>query len=245
MVVGAVVGIASIVAIAVPFVRTFTESAHSVPSQFSIHLRHARYTVFELTGSRSGFNFGTSPSGHITLEPSQVAVTAPDGQPVFVFHAVNSETLNRGSSEYTSAVQFDAPMSGGYDVRLSPRTPTWVIITRAPRDVIRSVLVWFATGAVGGIILVAGLVMLIVGVTRRGRARRATQVGWGQPQWGQPAWGAQYPPPQYGAQYPPAPYGPPPQYPPPQYPPPQYPAPPAAPDPPQDPWAPRPPQAKS
>lgn len=247
MVVGAVVGIASIVAIAVPLVRTFTASAHSVPSHFPIHLRHARFTVFERTSFHSGFGCATCPSGQVTIEPAQVSVTAPDGEQVFVFQARNDETMSRGSDEYKSAVQFDAPMSGYYDVRLSPRNPTWVIITRAPRDVIRSVLVWFATGAVGGSILVAGLVMLIVGVTRRGRARRATQVGWGQPPWGQPAWGTQYPPPQYAPQYPPAPYGPPPQYPPapygppPQYPPPQYPASPPAPDPPEDPWAPPPP----
>jgi len=244
MILGAVIGVASIVAITVPLVKTFTASTYSAPSRFQIHLRHARYTVFERTTFHAGFGCATCPSGQVTIEPAQVSVTAPDGEPVFVFHGVNSETLDRGSDQYRSAVQFDAPTSGYYDIGLSPRNPTWVIITRAPRDVIRSVLVWFATGAVGGTIFVAGLVMLIVGVTRRGRARRSMQVGWAQPAWGQPAWGTQYPPAPYGPppQYPPAPYGPPPQYPPPQYPPP-YPAPPAAPDP-EDPWAP-PPSANS
>jgi hypothetical protein len=216
MILGAVIGIASIVAFTVPLVRTFSSSAHSVPSHFPIHLRHARYTVFERTSETSGFSFGTRPTGRVTIEPSQVTVTAPDGEPVFVYQARNGDTMSRGSNEYTSAVQFDAPMGGTYDVRVSSRAPTAVIVTRSLRDVIRSVLVWFGTGAVGGIILIAGLVMLIVGITRRSRARRATQAGWGQPAWGQPAWGAQYPPPPYGPppQYPPAPYGPPPQDPP-------------------------------
>jgi hypothetical protein len=245
MVAGAMVVIASVIAIAVPLVNTFTSRTYAAPTHLSLHLRHARYTVFERTGSSSGLNFGTR-SGRITIDPSQVTVTAPDGEPVPVFPAENRETMKRGSDDYTSAVEFDTPMSGNYDVRVTTRVATSVIITRSPEEAIRSVLVWFGTGAVGGIILVGGLVMLIVGVTRRGRARRAAQVGWGQPGWGQPGWGqAQYPP----APYPPPPQYPLPQYPPPQYPPPQYPPPQYPPPPPQDPpppandpsdpWAPR------
>lgn len=243
MVVGAVVAIASVIAIAIPLVRTYTSSAYAAPTvrPISIHLRHERYTVYERTGSSSGFNFGTN-SDRLTIEPSQVVVTAPDGRRVFVFPSDRRETINRDSGEYTSVVEFEAPMSGNYEVRLSTRVTTSVIIARSIEDALRSVLVWFGTGAVGGIILIAGLVMLIVGITRRGRARRAALVGWGQPGWGQPAWGQQYPPPPY----PPASY-PPPQYPPPQYPPPPPGYPPGYPPPqnpqpnaPNDPWAPPP-----
>jgi len=238
MIVGGVIVVASVIAIAIPLVNTFTARVYQVPQDLSLHLRHARYTVFERTGSRSGFSFGIG-SGRVTIDPSQVNVTAPDGERVLVFEPTTRETLTRGQSEYTGAVEFDAPTSGNYDIRLRPFDPTFVIITRSVGDTIRSVLVWFGTGALGGIMLITGLVLLIVGVTRRGRARRATQVGWGQP-WGQPAWGA--PPP-----YPPAPYGPPPQYPLPPYPPPQYPPPGSPPPPPEpppnpptDPWAPPP-----
>jgi hypothetical protein len=218
MVVGAVIAIASAIAIAIPLVRTYTSNAYAAPTvqPISIHLRHERYTVYERTGSSSGFNFGTN-SDRLTIEPSQVAVTAPDGQPVFVFPADGRETINRDSGEYTSVVEFDAPMSGDYEVRLSTRVATSVIIARSLEDALRSVLVWFGTGAVGGIIVIAGLVLLIVGITRRGRARRAAQFGWGQPAWGQPTWGQPYPPP--------------------PYPPAQHPPPP--PETPNDPWAPR------
>src|SRR5882672_3751610 len=78
MILGAVVGIASIVAITVPLVKTFTAGAHSVPSHFPIHLRHARYTVFERTTFHPGFGCPTCPSGQVTIEPAQVSVTAPD-----------------------------------------------------------------------------------------------------------------------------------------------------------------------
>lgn len=230
LVLGAAIGIASAVAIVVPLVGTFTSSEYSTPIHLSLNLKHARYTVYERSGSRSGL--GIQP-GRVTIDPSQVTVTAPDGRPVFVFQPGTVETITRDSTVYTGAVQFDAPTTGNYDIRLTTQFPTSVLITRSLGDAIRSVLVWIGTGAIGGVLLVAGLVMLIVGVTRRGRARRATQVGWGQPAWGQPQ---QYAP----SQYPPPPY-PPPQYAPPPPPPPPQVAPPPqdASPPPHDPWAPR------
>src|SRR5438034_227280 len=71
MVLGAVIAIASAIAIAIPLVNTFTSSAYATPTHITIHLRHARYTVYERTASSSGFRFGTS-SGRLTIEPSQV-----------------------------------------------------------------------------------------------------------------------------------------------------------------------------
>jgi hypothetical protein len=194
MVLGAVVGIASAIAVSVPLVGTFTSREYAAPTHLSLHLRDARYTVYERSGSRSAFDINPGP---VTIVPSQVIVTAPDGRRIFVFRPSTTETITRDSSVFTGAVQFDAPTSGDYDIRLTTPVPTRVLITRSLSDAIRSVLVWFATGAIGGVLFIAGLVMLIVGMTRRGRARRAAQVGWGQPGWGQPTWGQPYPPPPY------------------------------------------------
>jgi hypothetical protein len=234
LVLGAVIGIASAIAVTVPLVGTFTSREYGAPAHLSLHLRHARYTVYELSGSRSGLGIHPGP---VTIEPWQVIVTDPDGRPVSVDFPRTTEVINRDSTVYTGAVQFDAPTSGTYDIRLKTAATTRVLITRSLADAVRSVLVWIGTGAVGAVIFIAGLVMLIVGMTRRGRARRATQVGWGQPAWGhsgygQPQWGQ----PQWGqpqSQYPP------PAYPPPQYPPPAAPPPPPNGPPADDPWAPR------
>lgn len=236
LVLGAVVGIASAIAVTVPLVGTFTSREYAAPTHLSLHLRDARYTVYERSGSRSGLGINPGP---VTIEPSQVTVTDPGGRQVFVFRPSTIETITRDSTVYTGAVQFDAPTNGNYDIRLTT-APTRVLITRSLSDAVRSVLVWIGTGAVGGVLFVAGLVMLIVGVTRRSRARRATQVGWGQPGWGQPAYGQPaWGQPQYGQ--PPS-QSPPPAYPPPQYPPPPPASPPPPPPdnaPPHDPWAPR------
>jgi hypothetical protein len=245
LVAGGLIAVVSAVLFLIPLVGTFTSREYVAPIHLSLHLHHARYTVYERSGTTSGFGINRGP---VTIDPSQVTVRDPDGQSVFVFSPGTTETITRNSNVYTGAVQFDAPTNGNYDIRLETTVPTTVLITRSLGDAVRSVLVWIATGAVGGIMFIGGLVMLIVGVTRRGRARRAQQVGWGQPGWGQPAWGQPgYGQPGYGQPgYGQPAWGQPQQYPPPQYPPPQYapppPAPPAEPPPPppaapQDPWS--------
>jgi hypothetical protein len=256
LVLGGIIAVVSGVLVLIPLVGTFTSSEYATPIRLSLHLHHARYTVYERSGTTSGFG-GFNP-GPVTIDPSQVTVTDPDGAPVFVFRPGTTETITRNSRVYTGAVQFDAPTNGNYDIRLETAIPTTVLITRSLGDAVRSVLVWIVTGAGGAIMFVGGLVMLIVGITRRGRARRATQVGWGQPAWGQPAWGQPgYGQPGYGQpgwgqtgwgqpqpyppQYPPGQHAPP-QYPPPQYAPPPPPPPSADPPPPppaepQDPWS--------
>ena len=212
MVLGAVIGIASVIAIVIPLVGTFTSAEYPVPtvSPLHLHLRHARYTVYERSGSRSAF--GIRP-GVITIDSTQVSVSGPAGESVYVFPDSHTETIVRGSTVYTGAVQFDVATTGDYDVRIAPRLATSVVIARSLTDAVRSVLVWVGTAVIGGILFLTGLVMLIVGATRRGRARRALQMGYGPVGWGQPGWGQ---PPQYGP--PPTP----------------------GPSPPDDPWAPPP-----
>ena len=245
--VGIAIAVASFVAILVPLVGTFTSRQYLAPIDLSLQLRHSHYTIYEYTGQRSGV---VTHAGAVTLDPSEVSVTAPDGEPVEVFRDETVETTLRGSSVYTGALVFDAPASGTYDVKVEPPLSTSVVIVRSIGDAISSVAVWFGTGALGAILVVLGIVMLVIGSSRRGRARHAPppgwgqpawgQPGWGQPAWGQPAWGQQWgqPPPGQPPGYPPP--GQPPGYPPPGQPP-GYPPPPPPPppeSPPVDPWAP-------
>jgi hypothetical protein len=172
----------------------------------------------------------------VFIFPEFVTVRAPDNTLVPVSVATKIETMNRGSSEYTSALEFDAPVRGDYHflVNSDPANPTTVVVARSLNDAIHGVLAWFGVGALGGLIMVVGLVMLIVGATRRGRAKRALY-GYGPPQqWGPPP--QQWGPPQQQQ------WGPPPQQwtPPPQPQQQQWPPPPTEPPPPQQQWPPPP-----
>ena len=231
MAVGLVIAFVSVVAIAIPLLGTFTSSSYAVPGDLRLHLHHARYTVYQHTGSRSAFGTGSDDSSVTRIVPSMVSVRGTDGSFVEVTLDANDETITRGSNVYRGALEFHAPSDGEYDLTFGNTNPTTVVVARSITDALHSVLAWFAIGGIGGVVLVCGVVMLIVGATRRGRAKRAMYPGWGPPPGSGPSWpGAYAPPPgSYPPQWSP-PSGAPPQYPPSQYPPPppgppQYPPP--------------------
>jgi hypothetical protein len=226
--IGIVIGIASVVGILLPLAGELTSPSYAVPGELHVHLHNARYTVFQRTGTRSGFGSSTLDPPAVRIDPASVSVVAPDGSAVPVFIDDDTETLTRGSAIYSGSLVFDAPANGDYEMQFADQNPTTVVVARSLTDAFRSALLWFGTGALGGALFIAGLVMLIVGVTRRGRAKRAAYAGWGaipaQPWYGSPP-PSQWTPPAPGApQYPPAPgYPPPPPvpgYPPPPPPPP-------------------------
>jgi hypothetical protein len=236
---GIVIGIVAAVAIIIPFADHFGSDTYPTPGEIHLHLKHERYTVFQSTG------VGTF--GGLPLTPGSLTVTASDRSTVPVAYSRHNETLDRNGREDRSILEFEPPSGGDYTLEFTNRVATRVIVARSIEDVVRSVLVWFGVGAIGGAVLLAGVVMLIVGITRRGRAKRAAYAAWGPPggawyqanppqQWGPPPAGGGYAPPgyqpQYQPQYQPPGYGPPPApgYPPAGYPPPppSYPPPPAA-----------------
>jgi len=216
--VGLLIGIVSVVAIVIPLVGVFTSDAYTVPGEIHLHLHDTRYTVYQRTGERSPFGTSNPDDSIFRLSPNSLTVTAPDNSTVPVFYDNRSETITRGSAEYTGQLTFDPPSSGDYLLQFT-RVSTTVIVARSVSDAIRGVLVWFGVGAIGGALLIAGIVMLIIGGVRRGRAKRASYAAaWGaapgwygpNPQWAPPAGAPGYPP-----AYPP----PPPAYPPPPPPP--------------------------
>ena len=242
--------ITSAVIVTIPLISTFTSTEYSVPGDLRIHLHHSRYTVYQRRGTSSGFGGVDADPSVIRIQPSQVTVTAPDGTGVPVSLRSTDEKITRGSTVYQSSLEFDAPVNGEYDIRFTNSGSAQVIIVRSIADAIGGVAIWIGAGALGGLLLVLGIVMLIVGATRRGRQRRASYMGWADPsgagyygaqpqQWGTPgvtsSYPPQYPSAQYPQQYPPASYPPPPptSYPP--QPPPAPPSPPSGYSPPAEP----------
>jgi hypothetical protein len=203
--IGMVTAAVAVIAIAIPLVGTFTSPSYAVPGDLSLHLHHARYTVYQHSGSRSTFGSVTSDPSTVRIDPSALSIKGSDGSTVAVFADPNSETLTRGSDVYSGALVFNVPADGTYDLTFANPTSTTVVVARSLSDALHGALKWFGVGAFGGMLVVAGVVLLIVGATRRGRAKRAWYGPWGAP----PAWGWPPPPPPWGPGPPPPP-GPPP-----------------------------------
>jgi hypothetical protein len=174
-VVALVVTAGALVIIAVglaPLVRSgasaFGAEAYESPVTIERDLDAGRYTVFELTGSQFGgggvnAGFNTFP----TLGPGDVQVTGPDGGAVSVTVGGSVQTIQRGRSVYTGAVDFTVHDPGRYSVRVGG-PPDRVLLTRTLFDGASGSVPLLIGGAViGGVAMTTFMVMVIVRAKRR------------------------------------------------------------------------------
>ena len=165
-------------------------SQHRVaaPGSTQLHLRVGKYVLYERTGTRrggSGFTF--TNNGPLTIGPGQVQVTGPNGEPVPVGTLGNvSETITRGSRIYTGAVSFRSRAAGDYIVKVESE-PRDVIVARSIGDTFAAIAGWFVVAILGGLVVAIGVVLLIIGIVRRGRASNAAGMSAGAP-WPPPDW---------------------------------------------------------
>ena len=175
LVAGVVVAIVGGVGAAVTFVKnTIDTPVIALPADVQRDLHAGTYDVFQWTGSNHGsFGFNVQDSGPPGLGPGDITVTAPDGSSLPVTPPGESlTTLTRGSHIYTAAARFRAPLTGLYTIRIRAAggLPE-VVIGRSFGDALRLSAGWLAAVGIGVAIGVVGLVMLLIGIIRRDRAR--------------------------------------------------------------------------
>jgi hypothetical protein len=142
-----------------------------------------RAPSMEVPGTRSfalttGDYFLFDPSGSGGLGSSDVSVAAPDGSSPALFSPSGSETITRNGVGYTAAVGFRADTAGTYTITVHPSAGAvhQVLVAHSLTSVARDIAGW-ALGIVFGVLLgIAGIVILIVALVQRGRARRAYPV---------------------------------------------------------------------
>jgi hypothetical protein len=169
--VGVAVGVVGLAETLTPFVRTLTRSAsYSTPATIHAHLSHGTYEIYQLTTVRSS-TFSPIRPGTVDIQPEDVTVRSTSGASLTVTPERADETISRNRDVYTGAVQFAVPVAGEYvvTVRTGSRSATRVILARSLGSILRSVVAWVVTGAIGGLVFLIGLVLLIVGLVRRRR----------------------------------------------------------------------------
>jgi hypothetical protein len=197
MVVGTAIAIPTFIAGIAPIVRTMrTTVRFDAPNTVRVHLGKATYMVYEDTG-RSSIGSPFSSPGNVTITPGDVTVSTAGSTNVEVYdRGTIRETLSSRGDRFVGAVRFTTPASGDYTVSVRSATRKAVLIARPLSDTIGSVLGWFALTAIGGILLLVGVVLLIVGSVRRGRSRNTNAFayaappspGWHPDPWGSGRW---------------------------------------------------------
>ncbi len=175
LVVGLVVAIFGFVKAIGPIVRAFSPTVpFAATGTHGVDITHTgQYEIYEQT-SESGFSFGDD-SGATTITPDEVTITGPNGEPV------TSEARDRATERvtvdgvvYVGVVRFHAGSKGEYTLKFA--TPATgeahdVVVGRSVLDSLRAGLPWWGLTVLGGGAFVAGVVMWIVGASRRRRWR--------------------------------------------------------------------------
>jgi hypothetical protein len=195
IVAGIAIAIPTFIAGIVPIVRTITSPVRfDAPNTVRMHLGKGTYMVYEDTG-RDSIGSAFSSPGTVTITPGDVTVSTVDETNIEVYdRGKGRETITNGGDRFVGAARFTTPAAGDYTVSVRSAARKAILIARPFRDTIESVVGWFALTGVGGIALCAGVVLLIVGSVRRGRARNAlayaaaTSPGWHPDPWGSGRW---------------------------------------------------------
>jgi Protein of unknown function (DUF2510) len=70
---------------------------------------------------------------------------------------------------YVGAVQFDVADEGSYTIRVNSSFSNRAVVARSVVDTVRKTLPWWGVTALGGFATIGGIVMWIVGASRRRR----------------------------------------------------------------------------
>jgi hypothetical protein len=114
------------------------------------------------------------------LAPSDVTVMASDGLPIPVRGPGNTtQTLTNGGRSYVGQVEFTILNGGEYDIKVAGEPGTPILLSKSLGDLAKHAAGWFALMGIGILIGILGVILLIVGLARRSRAKRGP--GMGQP----------------------------------------------------------------
>ncbi len=127
-----------------------------------------------------------SGSPALPTAPGDVVVTSPAGLDVSLQLQPRGESVNRGGERFSGQVSFDVTVSGAYTVTVRPSGVTLLVAPSFP-TIARDNLGWVILLLAGLLSSLTGLVLLIVGVVRRSRARRQAALYGGGPYGGGPA----------------------------------------------------------
>ncbi len=144
---------------------------YTVPGNLRVHLGSGDYKIYEYERFGSADGFRTAPP---LVDSATVRVVSPGGTriPVTSTAGGSSETISNGNGSYTAVVRFTAPSTGTYTIQVRTAAPTRIRIEHPLVDIAGDNVGWILLIVAGGITTLVGFVLVIVGLVRRGSAKR-------------------------------------------------------------------------
>ncbi|HEX3825129.1 MAG TPA: DUF2510 domain-containing protein [Mycobacteriales bacterium] len=87
----------------------------------------------------------------------------------------SSQTLKNHGEQYVGQVEFTVTRPGGYDIKVAEPPGVPILLSKSFGDLAKHAAGWFVLTGAGVLAGVVGLVLLIVGISRRNQANRGPQ----------------------------------------------------------------------
>ena len=172
-VIGIIVGIVGAAFMARVVFDVFNGPTYRIPNRVVVRLGSGRYVIYEHSRRADLYDTNGAPrSVVVTILPTTVRITGPDGSRIPIDPSPSHSTIFRGPDRFVSALGFHAPTDGTYTVFFDRGESSEVMIQRSFGDQVRHNLGWIVAVAAGFLLLVVGCVMLVVGMLRRNSANR-------------------------------------------------------------------------
>ena len=142
-----------------------------------------------------------TPTTGLTLPPAAVTVTGPSGEVTTSrYSSSTSVTVTKGSDSYSPELTFNAPTTGSYTVVVDDIGGTTDVLVGPPPGIVGDTFIVIAAAfGVASLIGLVGVVLFIIGLVARSRAKKAAQPPVGPGGYG-PGPGGYAPQPGYGQQ---------------------------------------------
>ncbi len=179
-VLGAVVAISAGVYAALPTLRGVLSPTIATPGTVERQLGAGTWVVFEQTASGSSTGpFNVTDERPVSIDPTQVEVTDTSGAHLVVRQVAPNETITRGKTGYTSAVDFHVVEAGRYRLRFDTDCGCRVIVSRPLGTLFSVRRGWMELAGAATFVAFVGVMMMLVGFVRRDRRkRRAARIGY-------------------------------------------------------------------
>ena len=171
LIVGATSGVVVGLSVGRPLSEALTSPSRPTPVDEQVSLKAGRYTVFELVGQRSTRGpLTTTRTTAPTVTPDAIDVTGPDGVRITASGFTSgSESMTRDEDVYAGVARFVVAEPGQHHVRIDSPAGQRVVIAPSFGSGLGAALTWVVTGIASLLALVAGVVLIVVGMVRRRR----------------------------------------------------------------------------
>ncbi|MGI8666751.1 MAG: hypothetical protein ACR2N4_12070 [Jatrophihabitans sp.] len=156
-------------------IDSFAGDTYTAPASVDGRLGRGSYLIMQLTETddASGRPLFSTP---VSISADRVQVTGPAGVPLPIYRSSHSH-LDRDAGVFTAAVSFEVARAGQYRVEVAGPADARFVVVRDLATSFHATAGKLRVATLGATVLLAGLLMLVVGLIRAQPAEPVSRAG--------------------------------------------------------------------